>query len=575
MADPAPPVTPSTWLEIPESPRAVAPGRWSRLAMRLLLPLALAALLWWIGFTLGAMLVLVAVVVLTTVGVVKPTWSARIEHLMGRFGHWVGRLIAVVLLTIVNLFVFTPVAFVMWLFRYDALAPGVRRDAPSFWHGHTGRSLPKRQFTDERSLFAPVGATHAPRRPVLRVATVVGVVALVLLADLGAGWVYDEVSSETRGTAAVADDTFDPPNEPALRDSPWAAQVLAEQADIPSVADSFLGYRPGDKSSTYTNLVDGVRRSYQSTAPGKRVSVWFFGASALFGDGQRDDHTIPSEFARLAEADGIALEVRNYGRPGTAIWQELQLFEQLVASGQKPDLVVFYDGFNDLAWQMNLVLSAEPTNVYDRSRGQATNAGANALDATVQASGKTSGSSSDGTSLGDVADAYWDQSASHHVYDALHELFVGSDEPAVQFAAGVDQSLPARTPEQIAQAARNAISIQTRAIRLATAVSDSVGAEASFFYQPTVFTKQLLPEERKYLTLEAYEPSRWEPATTQARALLKRTPYVDLGGALDSAATPVFWDFVHTNEEGARLVAAALYSHLLPDLRAAGKASRS
>ena len=31
------------------------------------------------------------------------------------------------------------------------------------------------------------------------------------------------------------------------------------------------------------------------------------------------------------------------------MWQELELFEQLVASGKKPDLVVFYDGFNDLA----------------------------------------------------------------------------------------------------------------------------------------------------------------------------------------------------------------------------------
>ena len=216
--------------------------------------------------------------VLTTIGIVSPPLSARIEHLMGVFGHWVGRAIALVLLTIVNLFVFTPVAFFMWLFRYDALAPGVRRDASSFWHGHSGRALPKHQFADERTLFAPVGATHAPRRPVLRIATVVGVVALILLADLGAGWVYDEVSNETHGTAAVADDTFDPPNEPALRDSPWAAEVLAEQAALPSVADPYLGYRFGNKASTYTNIVDGVRASYQSQAPGKKLSVWFFGA---------------------------------------------------------------------------------------------------------------------------------------------------------------------------------------------------------------------------------------------------------------------------------------------------------
>ena len=40
-------------------------------------------------------------------------------------------------------------------------------------------------------------------------------------------------------------------------------------------------------------------------------------------------------------------------------WLPVGGTQQTVASGQKPDLVVFYDGFNDLAWQMNLDLSAE------------------------------------------------------------------------------------------------------------------------------------------------------------------------------------------------------------------------
>ncbi len=555
-------MTPSTWLEIPPPPRSAPHQRWSRLLTRLLLPLALAALLWWRGFTIGAIVVTVAVVVLTVIGIVSPPLSARIEHVMARFGHWVGRVIAVVLLTIVNLFVFTPIAFLMWVFRHDTLAPGVRRDAASFWHAHSGREMPKRQFADERSLWAPVGSASAPRRPILRVATVVGVVALLLLADLAGGWIYDEVSSETHGTAAVADDTFDPPNEPALRNDPWAAEVLAEEQDLPATVDAFLGYRLGSKTSTYTNIADGVRASYQSKAPGQKVSVWFFGGSALFGSGQRDEHTIPSEFARLAEADGIPVEVRNYGRPAVAMWQELELFQQTVASGQKPDLVVFYDGFNDLAWQMNLQLSAEPTNAYAKT-GAATNAGAGENEA--QTSTSSSGS---GTSLSDVVDAYWDQSASHHVYDALHDLFAGSDEQKVQFAKGVQQDLPANTLATEQEAAKNAISIQSRAATLATAVANQVGAQAAFYWQPTVFTKKLLPDEQKYLALETYEPSRWDPAVKEARELLKSTPFVDLGDALDGATSPVFWDFVHTNEEGARLAAQAIYSRLLPQLQA-------
>ena len=99
------------------------------------------------------------------------------------------------------------------------------------------------------------------------------------------------------------------------------------------------------------------------------------------------------------------------------------------------------------------------------------------------------------------------------------------------------------------------------------------GARAAFFWQPSVFTKRLLPEEEAYLGLAGYEPARWVPAVEEARRLLRTTPIVDLGDALDGATEPVLWDFVHTNEEGARLVAQALFANLEPDLERARQGS--
>jgi lysophospholipase L1-like esterase len=508
---------------------------------------------------------------------VSPALSRRIEHLTGRFGHVVGRVITVVLLTIVDLVVFTPVAFVMWLFRYDPLAPGVSPGEPSFWHAHVARALPKRQFADERALWKRVGEVSARRRPVLRVATAVGIVALLLLADLGAGWVYDEVSNETHGTAAAADDTFDPATQPAFRDSPWIRQVLDEQTRLPGEKDTYVGYRLGTKRAQYTNIVDGVRLSYEPQVSGKPLKVWFFGGSALFGDGQRDDHTIPSEFARLADADGIPVEVRNYGRPGTAMWQELELFEQVASAKDKPDVVVFYDGFNDLAWQMNVKLSPNPVNIFDSSGGGAgETAISNDTNATAKKTPAAATSTGDGVTVSDVLGAYWDQSASHHVYDAVHDLFGGSKKPPVRFAAGVkqrDTSGSGANPENI-QAAKNAVRIQSRAATIASAVAGKLGADAAFYWQPNVFTKKLLADEQAYLGLPGYEQNRWDPAIREVRKLLKRTPYVYLGDALDSAQQAVLWDFVHTNEEGARLSAVAIYSHLKRTLegRLAGSA---
>ena len=43
---------------------------------------------------------------------------------------------------------------------------------------------------------------------------------------------------------------------------------------------------------------------------GRPVEIFFFGGSSMFGLFQRDEHTIPSEFARLAEADGIHAQDR-------------------------------------------------------------------------------------------------------------------------------------------------------------------------------------------------------------------------------------------------------------------------
>ena len=477
-------------------------------------------------------------------------------------------------LTIVNLLVFTPAAFVMWLCRYDPLAPGVRRHDPSYWNAHVGRTLPKRQFSDERALFAPVGAVRPRRRPILRLATVVGVVTLLLAADLGGGWLYEQVSDEMHGSAAVADDSFEPSTQPAFRDSPWAATVLAEQSDLPGVRDAYLGYRLGDSASQYTNVADEERLSYRPAGSGRRVSVWFFGGSALFGDGQRDAHTIPSEFARRAESEGILVDAHNYGRPATTMWQELELFQQLVATGKRPDLVVFYDGFNDLAGQLNQGLTHDPTNYFDPTTGDVFGTAAKHAPRTAVAADP---GSDDGSGISGVLDAYWDQSASHKVYDALDELFGGgSDQPEVQFAAGAKQrdTSAAPAPDESTQAAENAISIQGRAAKVASTLASGIGADASYFWQPSVFTKRLLPDEEAYLQLGNYEPARWDPAVQlaapppEADTVRRSRRRTRLGGAAGAVGLRA-----HERARCRNWRPNAMFDHLAPTLRTAQGAS--
>lgn len=84
--------------------------------------------------------------------------------------------------------------------------------------------------------------------------------------------------------------------------------------------------------------------------PGARV--YFFGGSTMWGTGQRNEHTIASEASRRFEATagmGPYIEVTNFGEAGYVFTQELFELELQLSAGNRPDVVVFYDGINDVA----------------------------------------------------------------------------------------------------------------------------------------------------------------------------------------------------------------------------------
>lgn len=96
-----------------------------------------------------------------------------------------------------------------------------------------------------------------------------------------------------------------------------------------------LGTTLKDFTGTYLNISNGSRVSYSPHDP--EITVWFFGGSTMFGIGERDNPTMPSEVAKLAEADGIRIRVENLG----VTWQETELFEQQLTLGkEKPALAV-------------------------------------------------------------------------------------------------------------------------------------------------------------------------------------------------------------------------------------------
>lgn len=91
-----------------------------------------------------------------------------------------------------------------------------------------------------------------------------------------------------------------------------------------------------------------IRRTHFNT-PKPKFRIWMFGASAVFGNfSESDRSTIPSILSREFNSRGLNVQILNFGIAGYSSTQETILLSQLLKSNlPKPDLAIFYDGYND------------------------------------------------------------------------------------------------------------------------------------------------------------------------------------------------------------------------------------
>src|SRR6266571_3319898 len=134
-------------------------------------------------------------------------------------------------------------------------------------------------------------------------------------------------------------------------DQPWFAAYQAEYR-FAMQWEPYLYWRHAPQRGRYINVDSvGHRRTVQSVPLSGAVRhVLFLGGSAMWGLGARDEMTIPSLVAaRLAERGVRDVAVTNFGETGYVFTQELFQLELELRRGGRPDVVVFYDGFNDIA----------------------------------------------------------------------------------------------------------------------------------------------------------------------------------------------------------------------------------
>ena len=507
-----------SWREV-EAPATAAPARSARL-VPVVAPLVVAALLWAIGLPVAAVLVVVVAVVLLVLGRVRPGVALAVERALAAVGRVVGHVLTIVLLGLVEVVVFAPLWLLARLVRRDPL---VERGsgATGRW---SGRHLPTVPVA--RRPFAP--EAHRPSRG-FRVAylsvRVVGWVVIVAALNYGLGWLWDEWfgTHEQPVAAAVSEQSAaELAASPAMAGDPWARDYWEEVRALDHEYHPYLLSRVAPVDGRYIEVVGAERRSFEPEGlPADAPEVWFLGGGALWGEGQRDDHTIPSKVARLAAAAGTPIRAVNLGQPGYTSWQSALLLEQELAVRPAPDLVVFYDGVDDVAVQLERA-STDPSH-YN-------------VDGVTEA---LTGRDSAREQAQDWWESYRETSVVNRLVDRLQGLvgFQGLF-PLEGVAGAQGRSLADRV-----------VDLHARSVDLAAFVAGEHDVPVLFTWQAAAG----VPGDGG-----AYRRVVRDPDTGPA-------PVLDLSDTLDGADPPVYLDGVLTNERGAALVAASLW----PEVRAA------
>ena len=158
---------------------------------------------------------------------------------------------------------------------------------------------------------------------------------------------------------AVTGNGRSPSNTPSAvgdpRAAPWYAEFTREYDETrpqrwrPYV---YFGRLPSYKGKYIQIDAAGHRVTPQPAEPATPVAkVFLFGGSTMWGDSQRGDHTIAADISgrlQTLAGPGARVLVTNFGETGYVSTQGLLSLILQLRKGNRPDVVLFYDGLNDV-----------------------------------------------------------------------------------------------------------------------------------------------------------------------------------------------------------------------------------
>jgi hypothetical protein len=149
-----------------------------------------------------------------------------------------------------------------------------------------------------------------------------------------------------------------PMNMPYYQSQEWGRQYWRDLRLFRSQYQPYVLWQGTSLSSATINISqEGLRQTPGADCRAGAYKVFVFGGSTIWGDGAPDWGTIPAYLQQnLQAAHEGPVCVVNFGQIGFVSTQSLIMLLRQLDSGNVPDLVIFYDGINEVfsAYQSGL-----------------------------------------------------------------------------------------------------------------------------------------------------------------------------------------------------------------------------
>jgi lysophospholipase L1-like esterase len=278
---------------------------------------------------------------------------------------------------------------------------------------------------------------------------------------------------------------------------------------------------------------------------GTPVKIFMFGGSSLWGTGARDGFTIPALLASGLQHQGLAAEVVNFGETGYVSTQGLITLLLRLREGQRPDVVIFYDGVNDTFSAYQQLVAGIPQNESNRV---------------------AEFNLSKADQLTRRAFMVLREVANRLVTVAVMKALLRKLSPPVEGDSAVTVTRPDHPAAHGRSLSGDVITTYLGNLELLQALSEHYHFKALAYWQPTIFQKPHLTkyERSQRDQVEAMAGFFQETYATVRRTALPQSPAAqDLSGLFADVRDPLFVDWVHLGESGNAMIAKRMTKDIL------------